>query len=215
MENHVMSTNEAILIPPWQTLRFRLLGLLPLLFFIARAIEYVAIAKTPEQMLWSCHVSNLMLAVGMFLGNPLLIRVAVFWQLLGLPPWIYATTVEMIWTKPVTLVSIFSHLGGSIVAIFAIREVGAKRWSWFPSLIYFVVLQQITRMLTDPGPYTNVNVAHYAYGNMKDWFAVYWKYWVVNTSIVALTLIIIEFVLLWLFPTKAKYWSHLSLTSRE
>jgi len=204
MENHVMSTNEAILIPPWQTSRFRLLGLLPLCFFIARAIEYVAIAKTPEQMLWSCHVSNLMLAVGMFLGNPLLIRVAVFWQILGLPPWIMDAVVSGM-IKPV---SIFSHLGGSIVAIIAIRQVGAKRWSWVPSLIYFVVLQQITRLLTDPGPYTNVNVAHFAYGPMKDWFAVYWKYWVVNTSIVALTLIILEFVFLWLFPIKAKYWSH-------
>ena len=199
-----MSTNEAILIPPWQTSRFRLLGLLPLCFFIARAIEYVAIAKTPEQMLWSCHVSNLMLAVGMFLGNPLLIRVAVFWQILGLPPWIMDAVVSGM-IKPV---SIFSHLGGSIVAIIAIRQVGAKRWSWVPSLIYFVVLQQITRLLTDPGPYTNVNVAHFAYGPMKDWFAVYWKYWVVNTSIVALTLIILEFVFLWLFPIKAKYWSH-------
>lgn len=196
-----MSTNEAIFTPPWQTLRFRLLGLLPLCFFIARAIEYVAIAKTPEQMLWSCHVSNLMLAVGIFLGNPLLIRVAVFWQLLGLPPWIMDAVVSGL-IKPV---SIFSHLGGAIVAIIAVRQVGAKRWSWIPSLVYFVVLQQITRMLTDPGPYTNVNVAHFAYGNMKDWFEVYWKYWVVNTSIVALTLIMVEFVLLWLFPTKAKY----------
>jgi len=199
-----MSTNEAILIPPWQTSRFRLLGLLPLCFFISRAIEYVVIAKTPEQMLWSCHVSNLMLAVGMFLGNPLLIRVAVFWQILGLPPWIMDAVVSGM----IKTVSIFSHLGGSIVAIIAIRQVGAKRWSWVPSLIYFVVLQQITRLLTDPGPYTNVNVAHFAYGPMKDWFAVYWKYWVVNTSIVALTLIILEFVFLWLFPIKAKYWSH-------
>lgn len=206
-----MSTNEAILIPPWQTLRFRLLGLLPLCFFIARAIEYVVIANTPEQMLWSCHVSNLMLAVGMFLGNPLLIRVAVFWQILGVPPWIMDAVVSGL----IKMVSIFSHLGGVVVAIYAIRQVGAKRGGWIPSLIYFVILQQITRMLTDPGPYTNVNVAHFAYGNMKDWFAVYWKYWVVNTSIVALTLIMIEFALLWLFPTKAKYWFHLFLTSRE
>ena len=199
-----MSTNEAVLTPTWQTSRFRLLGFLPLCFFIARAIEYAAIAKTPEQMLWSCHVSNLMLAVGLFLGNPLLIRIAVFWQILGLPPWIMDAVVSGM----IKWVSIFSHLGGSVVAIIAIRQVGAKRWSWIPALIYFVVLQQITRLVTDPGPYTNVNVAHFGYGPMKDWFTVYWKYWAVNTSIVALTLIMIEFVFLWLFPIKAKYWSH-------
>jgi len=199
-----MNTNEAILIPPWQTLRFRLLGFLPLCFFLARAVEYMIVAKTPEQMLWSCHISNLMLAAGLFMGAPFLIRVAVFWQILGVPPWVLATTMEMAWLKPVTLVSIFSHVGGVIVAIVAIRRVGAKRGSWIPSLIYFVILQQITRLLTDPGPYTNVNVAHFAYGPMKDWFASYWTYWVANTSAVALTLIIIEVVLRRLFPIRAK-----------
>src|SRR5882672_1359325 len=195
-----MNTNEAILIPPWQTLRFRLLGFLPLCFFIARVIEYMIVAKTPEQMLWSCHVSNLMLAAGLFMGNPFLIRVAVLWLILGVPPWI----VDMVCSHMITAVRVFSHLGGFIVAIVAIRRVGAKRWSWIPSLIYFVILQQITRLATDSGPYTNVNVAHFAYGPMKDWFAGYWTYWAANTSAVALTLIIIEFVLLRLFPTKAK-----------
>ncbi len=195
-----MSANEAVWISPRQTTRFRLLGILPLCFFLARAIEYAVFAKTPEQILWSCHISNLMLGVGMFLGNPFLIRVAVFWLILGVPPWI----ADMWWSKLITPVSIFSHLGGGVVAILAIRQVGAKLGSWIPSLIYFVILQQITRYLTDPGPYTNVNVAHFAYGPMKDWFASYWKYWVVNTSLVALLLIIIEFILLRLFPGKAK-----------
>ena len=195
-----MRANEAILVPPWQTLRFRLLGFLPLCFFIARGIQYIAIAKTPEQILWSCHVSNLMLAAGLFMGNPFLIRIAVFWQILGLPPWL----VDMLWSGIITAVAIFSHLGGAIVAIVAARQVGAKQGTWIPSLIYFVVLQQITRFLTDPGPYTNVNVAHFAWGPMKDWFASYWAYLAVNTLAVALLLIIIEFALLRLFPTRAK-----------
>ena len=195
-----MNTHEVSLIPPWQTLRFRLLGFLPLCFFLARAIEYMVVAKTPEQMLWSCHVSNLMLAVGMFMGNPFLIRIAVFWQILGVPPWIMDAVVS----GGIKMVSIFSHLGGVAVAIYAIRQVGAKRGSWIPSLIYFVILQQVTRLLTDPGPYTNVNVAHFAYGPMRDWFANYWTYWLANTSAVALTLFIIEFVLLRLFPIRAK-----------
>src|SRR5215813_13570585 len=203
-----MNTNEAILIPPWRTLRFRLLGFLPLCFFLARGIEYIVVAKTPEQMLWSCHISNLMLAAGLFMGTPFLIRVAVFWQILGLPSWMIANTMQHLWLEPTTLVSIFSHVGGVIVSIIAIRRIGAKQWIWIPSLIYFLILQQITRLLTVPGPYTNVNVAHFAYGAMKDWFPVYWKYWLVNTSVVALTLIILEFLFMWLFPTKAKSWSH-------
>ena len=108
-----MSANEAILPLPWQTLRFRLLGFLPLCFFLARAVEYMVVAKTPEQMLWSCHISNLLLAAGLFMGNPFLIRVAVFWLILGVPPWI----AEMIWSKMTTAVSIFSHLGLSLIHI--------------------------------------------------------------------------------------------------
>jgi len=194
-----MSASETALTPLMQTTRFRFLGVLPLLFFLARVIHYTYIAKTPEQILWSCHISNLMMAIGLFCAWPWLIRIAVFWQILGLPPWV----LDMIANKDITLISIFTHLGGFVVAIIAIRQVGAKRGSWIPSLIYFLILQQITRWLTVPGPYTNVNVAHFAYGQ---WvlFSSYWKYWVVNTALAAVTLLVIEFVLLKLFPHGAK-----------
>ena len=178
--------------PNW----FRLLGILPLLFFLARVIEYAVVSKTPEQILWSCHISNLLLAAGMFVANPFLIRVAVFWQILGLPPW----ALDMVMSGLITPVSIFSHLGGFVLAIVAIRQVGAKPGSWFHSLIYFLVLQQISRLLTEPTPYTNVNVAHFAYGPWKNLFASYWKYWVVNTALTMLALAVIEWVLLRLFP---------------
>jgi hypothetical protein len=182
----------------WATLRLRLLGLLPLLFFAARVFEYAYRAKTPEQILWSCHISNLLLAIGMFIASPLLIRIAVFWLILGIPPWV----IDMVVSKLVTPVSIFSHLGGFVVAMVAIYFVRAKRGSWLPSLVYFVVLQQITRLLTVPGPYTNVNVAHFAYGGMKDWFANYWTYWLANTAAAAITLWLMDWVLAKLFPPR-------------
>src|SRR5262249_57588026 len=125
-----MNTNEAILDPPWQTLRFRLLGFLPLCFFLARAVEYMIVAKTPEQMLWSCHISNLLLATGLFMGNPFLIRVAVLWLILGVPPWI----IEMVWSWQITAVRVFSHLGGFIMAIVAIRRGCPKPGRSIPPL---------------------------------------------------------------------------------
>ncbi|MGH9841742.1 MAG: hypothetical protein ACREEM_23560 [Blastocatellia bacterium] len=191
-----MNTKQTVLRTFRPTNRFRLLGILPLLFFLARVIEYAVVAKTPEQILWGCHISNLLLAIGMFVANPFLIRVAVFWLILGLPPWI----LDMVVSRLITPVSIFSHLGGFMMAIVAIRHAGAKRGSWFPSLLYFLVLQQVSRLLTQPTPYTNVNVAHFAYGPWKDLFASYWKYWVVNTALTMLALVIIEQILLWLFP---------------
>ena len=194
-----MGTSETALTPAWQTMRFRLLGIVPLLFFLARVIQYVYFAKTPEHILWSCHISNLMMAIGLFCAWPWLIRISVFWQILGVPPWV----LDMWVSKLVTPVSVFTHLGGVIFAIVAIRQVGAKRWSWIPSLVYFLVLQQITRLLTEPGIYTNVNVAHFGYGPTKDWFASYWTYWMANTAATAATLWIIELVLLKLFPQRA------------
>lgn len=193
-----MTTSEAALVPAQDSSRFRLLCILPLLFFLARVIEYVFNAKTPEQILWSCHISNLMLAVGILLCNPWLIRIAAFWQILGLPPWI----IDMVVSKLVTPVSIFSHLGGVTVALIALWVVRAKRGSWLPSLIYFVILQQITRLLTVPGPYTNVNVAHFAYGGMKDWFGSYWTYWLANTAAVLVTLWMLDWVFAKLFPPR-------------
>lgn len=195
-----MSTHAASLTPAQPTLRFRLLGILPLTFFLARVIEYVVVAKTPEQILWSCHISNLLLAIGMFWAKPWLIRVAVFWLILGVPPWV----IDMVVSRLVTPVSIFSHLGGGVMAIVAIKRVRARRGSWLPSLGYFLVLQQLTRLVTVPGPYTNVNVAHFAYGPWQGLFDSYWKYWVVNTALAAATLWVIDWVLAKIFPPPAE-----------
>lgn len=195
-----MSTIKVLPTPTWQTLRFRLLGILPLSFFLARVIEYLIIAKTPEQILWSCHISNLLLAIGMFLVHPLMIRIAVFWLILGVPPWI----IDMVVSRLITPVSIFSHLGGVVMALVALRQVRAVRGSWRYSLIYFLVLQQITRALTVPGPYTNVNVAHFAYGPWQHLFNSYWKYWVVNTALVAVTLWLMDWALAKLFSPRAR-----------
>lgn len=202
-----MIASETALTPTMPTTRFRFLGILPLSFFLARVIEYVVIAKTPEQILWSCHISNLMMAIGLFCAWPWLIRISAFWQILGLPPWI----VDMVMSGLITPISIFTHLGGCLVAFVALWQVRAKLWSWVPSLIYFLILQQITRLLTVPGAYTNVNVAHFAYEPLvayfasqwlKDLVSVYWKYLLVNTAILAVGMLIIDYLLWKLFPLK-------------
>jgi hypothetical protein len=194
-----MSTSQVISPLAQPTLRFRLLGIWPLSFFLARVIEYVVVARTPEQILWSCHISNLLLAVGLFWAKPWLIRVAVFWLILGVPPWV----IDMVVSRLVTPVSIFSHLGGGVLAVVAIKQVRARRGSWLPSLVYFLVLQQLTRLVTVPGPYTNVNVAHFAYGPWQGLFSSYWKYWLANTALAVVTLWLIDWALVKLFPPRA------------
>ena len=181
----------------WLKANFRWLGILPLLFFMARAIQYISIAKTPEQILWSCHVSNLMMAAGIFFRIPWLIRISAFWQILGLPPWV----IDM-FNSGITPISVITHLGGCVVAMVALWVVRSKSGSWLPSLIYFVILQQITKLLTEPTIYTNVNVAHFAYDGMKDWFASYWTYWLTNTVVTALVLWLMDWALAKIFPQR-------------
>lgn len=181
----------------WLNRNFRWLGILPLLFFVARAIQYISIAKTPEQILWSCHISNLMMAAGIFFRIPWLIRISAFWQILGLPPWV----IDMFYAG-ITPISVFTHLGGCVVAMVALWVVGSKRGSWLPSLIYFLILQQISRLLTEPTIYTNVNVAHFGYAGMKNWFASYWTYWLANTGILVVVLWLLDWMLAKIFPPR-------------
>src|SRR5262245_28387486 len=198
MENHTMNVRSEVASPIWHASRFRLLGFLPLLFFTARVVEYIQVG-TPSHILWSCHVSNLLLAVGMFMANPFLIRIAAFWLILGLIPWL----ADMFFTGIIEPVSVFSHLGGFVMAMVAVRRVRMRRWIWVPSMIYFLVLQQVTRFTTLPD--ANINVAHYAYGPWKDLFGSYWKYWLVDTAILCATLWVIELALLRIFPERERF----------
>jgi hypothetical protein len=88
------------------------------------------------------------------------------------------------------------------MTLIVLRRVRIAPNCWLYTMVFFLALQQLTRLVTDPGPYTNINVAHYAYGPWKDLFASYFEYWLVNSALLALTLWLIESILLKLFPAK-------------
>jgi hypothetical protein len=117
---------------PWSAKHFRMIGVLPVIIFIARLIQYTQIG-TPDWILASCHISNLMVGVGMIFGAPLLIRVATIWLIIGLPMWILdaVVTQELWWS------SIYSHVGGFLIGLYAIGKARATGRSWLPSLIWF------------------------------------------------------------------------------
>jgi hypothetical protein len=173
--------------------RFRLLGLLPLVFFILHANYYREVGGLAH-MLWMCNIGNLMLAVGLFLAWPVLIRVAVIWLLPGLPIWLWFVVRPGWWI----LTSFFAHAGGLIVGLIAIQKVRASRWMWLEALIWYLFVQEICRLFTPPG--LNVNAAHLIYGEFETMFNTYWLFWIVGTLVVAVGLWVIGFALLKLFP---------------
>jgi hypothetical protein len=193
MENQAMKTSASEQ-PILMTIWFRSLGWLPLILFVARFVAYLQLGQ-PSQMLWMCHLSNLLLSAGLFLANALIIRLSVILIIFGIIPWI----VDMFVIRIVTPVSIASHLGGLVVGLLAIAKVRARPWSWLAALVSFVLVQLVCRFVTPPE--FNINTAHRVYDIWKDTISSYWLYWVISTSIIGATLWLIDLALLKLFPT--------------
>jgi len=161
----------------------RLLGLLPLVFFIAQAVHYWRINQLAH-MLWMCNVGNLLLAIGLFLEKPLVVRLAAIWTIPGLLVWfIY---VVLAWG--VFLTSTLAHVGGIIVAMFALTGYRMDRTAWRWALGWYLLLQLASRFVT-PAEF-NVNLAHAIQPGWESAFGSYWAFW--------LTLTLVGVVLLWL-----------------
>ena len=147
----------------YQTLKFRLLGLIPLLLFLARLRDLIAIGE-PGHILWMCHISNLTLALGLFFAWPLLVRISIPWLVFGLPLWIWDMTQVGIFGG---LSSFGTHIGGLLVGLFALSKMRYDNRSWLYAFIWYLVVQQICRMVT-PVEF-NVNIAHDVFDDLQRW----------------------------------------------
>lgn len=176
-------------------LRFRLLGFLPLTFFLAQGIHYWRLHESGN-MLWMCNIGNLLLALGLFFNRALLIRVAVIWMIPGLVVWL----IYVVFAWGVFLSSTLAHLGGIIVGIFALRKVGMKSGAWLYALGWYLMIQLLSRLATPAA--LNVNVSHSAYAGWSQTFDAYWKFWLALTLLTAVLLWVIELVLFKLWPVK-------------
>src|ERR1051326_787405 len=67
--------------------KLRLLGILPLIFFLTQAVHYWKIDQLGHLM-WMCNIGNLLLAIGLFLEKPVVVRLAAIWTIPGLVIWI-------------------------------------------------------------------------------------------------------------------------------
>ena len=161
--------------------RLRLLGLLPLLFFFAQAAHYW---QTNElgHMLWMCNIGNLLLAIGLFFNQALLIRVAVIWLIPGLVVWFFY--VALAWG--LVLSSTLAHVGGILVGLIAIKKVRMDRKAWLYALGWYLLIQLLSYLITPPE--MNVNVSHSVEPGWQQTFDAYWKFWLALTLLTALLL---------------------------
>jgi len=204
---HPVRTIDAetlLLRPEPLTMRFRLLGILPLMFFLAQAAHYWQINQLGH-LLWMCNVGNVLLAAGLFLDQPRLIRVAVVWSVPGLFVWWRYVVME--WFGYATLdwwavmSSTLAHVGGLIVGLISLRRIRMDRVTWLYAFAWYLAVQFISRLATRAA--LNVNVSHRIYVAWEREFQSYFKFWIVLTVAVASSLWLLTWTLNKLWPCRS------------
>jgi hypothetical protein len=158
--------------------KFRLLGLLPLIFFLAQGVHYWRINQLGH-LLWMCNVGNLLLAMGLFLEKPLVVRLAAIWMIPGLVIWFMY--VVLAWG--VFLTSTLAHAGGLAVAMFALSKYRMDRTAWRWAFGWYLVVQLLSRFVTPA--ILNVNLAHAVQPGWETTFNSYWPFWLALTVVTA------------------------------
>lgn len=187
--------NSTLILTEKERRTFRLIGLLPLTFFIAQAIHYWRINELGH-ILWMCNIGNLLLAVGLFLERPTMIRVATLWMIPGLAVWF----VYVVLAWGVFLTSTMAHVGGFVVAIFVLRRIGIDQRSWFYALLWYLGVQFLSRLFTSRE--LNVNVSHMVEAGWQQTFRSYWTFWLVLTVGTAIVLWLSGLLLRVLWPAE-------------
>jgi uncharacterized MnhB-related membrane protein len=162
-------------------IKFRLLGFLPLVFFLAQGLHYWRINQLGH-MFWMCNIGNLLLAIGIILNEPILMRVAIIWTVPGLVVWL----LYVVMTSGAVLSSTLAHVGGLIVGMIALKKVGMDRRAWLYALAWYFFIQLLSRLLTPPD--LNVNLSHRIQPGWEQTFSAYWQFWLALALATALIL---------------------------
>ena len=176
--------------------RYRLMGVLPLVFFAVQTIHYWRFGGVGN-LLWMCNLGNVLLGIGLLIDHRELIRAAAIWTIPGLGIWIVYVLVPSGFYFSTTL----AHVGGFIVGMIALRRVRMDRTAWIYAFAWGLLTQIAARLLAPAD--LNVNVAHRVQDGWDKTFTSYWKFWIVLTISVAVTLWLIGRALLLIWPPKS------------
>jgi hypothetical protein len=175
--------------------RMRLVGLFPLFFFLAQGVHYWRIHELGH-LLWMCNIGNLVLALGLFFEKPVVIRLSSIWMIPGLIIWfIY---VVLAWG--VFLTSTLAHVGGLIVAMFALSKYRMDRTAWGWAFGWSLLVQLLSRFITPPE--LNVNLSHAIGYGWERTFHSYWTFWLASNVLTAVVLWLCGLLLWSIWPDR-------------
>lgn len=153
-------------------------------------------------MLWMCNIGNLVLAVGLFLEEAILIRVAAIWMVPGVAVWfvyVVPTWGMLLTGRPGfgelsgVLSSTLAHLGGFSVGMLVLRRVRMDGRAWIYAFAWYFVVQLLSRFITPVA--MNVNVSQQIQVGWEQTFSAYWRFWSVLTLLVGVCLWVLGSVL--------------------
>lgn len=151
--------------------RVRLAGTVVLLLWFFHFVRYVWVLRQPEQLLWMCHTSALLLAVGLLVSSASAIRVGALWSLGGFPLWI----VDVATRGETTRVSVLSHVLIPILGVAALTQVRWRGRVLLGAVAFHVLCWALARWLGTAA--ANVNLAHTAYDVLgRGVVESYWLY---------------------------------------
>ncbi len=147
---------------------------MPASCFIFHAVYNLFILERPGNLLWMCHVTTLLLAVGLIGSMASVIRLVTPWTILGLPIWL----VDAL-SVGTTRIAVLSHVVVPMTAVVALSQVGAARSAWRATgaaMAFHVGLQLLCHVATRPK--LNVNLSHKIYpffgSAVVNSYALYW-----------------------------------------
>ncbi len=165
--------------------RYRLVGVLPLVFFGLITVHYVK-QGDPENMLWACHFSNLLIGVGLLVNWRAGVAAGLLWLSVGVPFWI----IWLVGGGGFFVTSMLTHVGGATVGIWAMRQVSWSRGIWWKALLALLLLQLVCRYTTSPA--ANVNISHDVWKGWEQTFPSYPVYLILLLGITAVIFAVVE-----------------------
>ena len=141
--------------------RLRSLAVVPAFCWSMNLIYNLTITRDLGVMMWLCHVTTLMLTVGLALGLPGPIRMAAIFATIDLPVWL----ISVLATHVTGRVSILTHVCVPTVAWIAMSQVRMDRRSLLSHVgvgfLYFGGVQLLSRLVT--AEHLNVNLVYRPY----------------------------------------------------
>jgi hypothetical protein len=157
-----------------------------------------------------CNIGNLLLALGIFFEQALLIRVAVFWSMPGVIVW--CLYVVPTWGMFLTgkgsagefygvVSSTLAHVGGLSVGILVLRKIRMNGSAWVYAFLWYFIVQLASRIVTPVA--LNVNLSQRVQDGWEGLFTSYLKFWLILTALVGVCLWLLGLMLKRFWPASS------------